>query len=335
MKPALALMLSLAALPAGACDLCAVYRAGDTRAGNRPGWVFSLAEQFIPYRTAQIEGEEVKPDFAEHVDSSITHLVAGYNVTARFGVSLNLPLTHLQFQRMDVRYSRTGPLAFYTESGVESGLGDLALIGRGTLLNARGEDRGFAMDLLAGVKFPTGDPRRIRDEVDQTEIYNSRLPPGTPHDPLGHSITSVHQHTLALGSGSFDGIFGLTANGNWRRWFFKAQFQYYLRTEGEPGFTFGDEWMISGGPGAFLFQKRTRALSLQVNAVYDDMAQDEVLGQRSNRTGLTAWYLGPLLNFTWRSLNANAGVDVPLQIRNNGYQVVPDYRLHGGVSWSF
>jgi hypothetical protein len=77
-------------------------------------------------------------------------------------------------------------------------------------------------------------------------------------------------------------------------------------------------------------------LSLQINVVYDTMARDELLGRPSNRTGLTAWYLGPLLNVTWGShLSTNAGIDLPLRIANNGFQSVPDYRLHGGVSLSF
>jgi hypothetical protein len=29
------------------------------------------------------------------------------------------------------------------------------------------------------------------------------------------------------------------------------------------------------------------------------MARDQILDQPSDRTGLTAWYMGPLLTFTW------------------------------------
>ena len=28
-------------------------------------------------------------------------------------------------------------------------------------------------------------------------------------------------------------------------------------------------------------------------------------------------------------------IDLPLRIANNGFQNVPDYRLHGGLSWRF
>jgi hypothetical protein len=33
--------------------------------------------------------------------------------------------------------------------------------------------------------------------------------------------------------------------------------------------------------------------------------------------------------------SANAGVDVPLSIDNRGFQSVPDFRLHGEISWRF
>jgi hypothetical protein len=78
------------------------------------------------------------------------------------------------------------------------------------------------------------------------------------------------------------------------------------------------------------------ALSLQANAVYDWMARDELLGQVSDRTGLTVWFLGPLLSFTWGTrLSITAEVDLPLQIANNGFQSVPAYRVEGGISYRF
>jgi hypothetical protein len=330
------LLLILATQAGQACELCAIYSAGNALGESGNGLSFALSEQFIPYRTSQLDGEEVQDPNKSYVDSSITHLVPGYNFSPRFGVSLNLPLTYLDFKRSDVRYSLVAPPVFFTEKGTELGLGDVSLIGRVTVFQKREMNYGLFVNLLAGVKFPTGDADRLNDEVEQSKIFQAFLPPGTPHDPLGHSISSVHQHNLALGSGSYDGVFGLTVNSRWQRWFLNAQFQYYLRTEGEAGFQYGDELAVSGGPGGFLLLNRWYTLSLQVNAVYDTMARDELLGQPSDRTGSTAWYLGPLLNFTWGDhFSANAGVDVPLRIENNGFQSVADYRVHGGFSWRF
>jgi hypothetical protein len=141
---------------------------------------------------------------------------------------------------------------------------------------------------------------------------------------------------LALGSGSYDGVFGLTANARWKRWFLNGQFQYYLRTKGEAGFKYGDELIVSGGPGAYVFFGDSWTLSLQLNALYDTMARDELIGQVSNRTGQTAWYMGPFLAATFgEHFSANAGVDVPLRIANNGFQSVADCELRAGISVRF
>jgi hypothetical protein len=122
---------------------------------------------------------------------------------------------------------------------------------RFTVFQSQTMQQGLTVNLLGAVKFPTGDASRLDDEVMQSEIFQSLLPPGTPHDPLGHSISSVHQHMLALGSGSYDGVFGLTENARWRRWFLNGQLQYYLRTTGEAGFRYGDELLISGARERF------------------------------------------------------------------------------------
>ena len=336
MKQTFGLLVGLVVSSATACDLCAIYRAGDARGETSLGPIFIVAEQYIPYRTSQVDGRVVYPRNPSYVDSSITHLVGGYSISSRFGVSLNVPLTHLSYRRTDLEYSLTAPPRLFTEQGKEFGLGDFSVIGRFNLLQKTSMTHGYAVNLLAGVKFPTGNSDRLQVEVDQARIYQELLPPNTPHDPLGHSISSVHQHDLALGSGSYDGVFGLTASGRWKRAFLNGQAQYYLRTQGEAGFQYGNEVIVSGGPGYYLLLGESYTVSLQANAVFDSMARDRILGERSNQTGMTAWYLGPLVSFTWgERLNVNAGIDLPLSIENNGYQSVPDFRLYGGFSWRF
>ena len=336
MKFILFLLVFAGATVAKSCDLCAVYRAADAKGETGAGFGVTIAEQYIPYRTSQVNGEEVDPANPDWVDSSVTHFVFGYNVSSRFGLSLNVPLVSQQFKRTDLEYSLTAPPVIFTEQATETGLGDMSLIGRFAVFQKMEMEYGLVVNVLGGVKFPTGNDERLDDEIEQTEIYTELLPPGTPHDPLSHSISSVHQHNISPGSGSYDGIFGITLSGNWQRLFLNAQFQYYLRTEGRSGFKYGNELMISGGPGVFILLNKSYTLSLQAFALYDDMSEDELLGVRSTATGLTAWYLGPLVNFTWGShLSANIGVDLPLSIENNGYQSVPNYRLHGGVSWRF
>ena len=78
------------------------------------------------------------------------------------------------------------------------------------------------------------------------------------------------------------------------------------------------------------------SLSLQALAVYDDMQPDTVLGRENLNTGMEAFYVGPLVNLSiGEHFSANVGVDLPVEIDNQGLQNVPDWRLHGGLSWRF
>jgi hypothetical protein len=178
--------------------------------------------------------------------------------------------------------------------------------------------------VLAGVKFPTGNTDRLTDEADEARAHGHR------------AVSGVHQSDLTLGSGSFDGIFGLTVNGRWQRFFCNVLAQYYLRTEGESTYTYSDEVMVSGGPGAYLLLHKRYTLSLQANAGYESRGRDTLFGVPSDDTGMTGWFLGPQIGFTWGlHFSATVAVDVPLAIYNNGFQNVADYRIHGGLTWRF
>ncbi len=311
-----------------ACDLCAVYNKETVPGESTSGFSFGIAQQFIPYRTVQLNDQKLPPSVLDDlfVDSSMTHLVPTWNFTDRFGVSANLPIVHKHFKRLQLTSA-----GIASESGTEAGIGDLALIGRATVLKVNDGKGSFSLNLLAGVKFPTGDADRVEEEVRVTRELD--LIYGTGHQ---HAISGVHLRDLALGSGSFDGVFGVTANARMDQFFFNVQFQYYLRTPGEAGYEYGDEWMVSGGPGVFLISKKPLSLGLQFVAVYDVMFSDRVLGRVNRNTGMDAAYVGPQFNLAMgRQFSANAGIDLPLQIRNNGLQNVPDYRLHVGINFSF
>ena len=316
-----------------ACDLCAIYRATNARGESSSGFLFTLSQQFIDDGTFQLNGKpfhdpRVDPRFEQsYLDTSITHLVPTYNFSEQFGVSLNLPIIYRSFRRVQ---QVTGNPELEDETGTVFGLGDISLVGRWTPLHISRMKYSIVGSLFAGVKFPTGDTERLDQEVEQEEQLRADF--GVGHN---HPFGGIHQHDLTLGSGSFDGVFGGAVTLRWDRWFLSSQGQYYLRTEANQ-YEFGDEIVISGGPGVYILSNVGSTLTLQANAVYDTMASDTVLGLKSTETGWTGWFLGPQLNFTWGDhFSANAGVDLPLHIINNGFQTVPDYRIHGGVSWRF
>jgi hypothetical protein len=332
--PVALLVFSALAASSPACELCAIYGASTARGENGSGFVFTLAEQYVAQGTPQFESEpyELSKDY---LNSSYLHIVPTYNFSERFGVSLNLPYIHRDFRRTDLRFSSSG-ITSSVEEGTESGIGDLAAVLRLTVFKKQEMAWGVSVNVMAGVKFPTGNTDPIKDEVDQVRIYNELVGPGHFHDALGVMSSGVHQSMISLGSGSYDGVFGLTANSRWDRWFLNAQAQYYLRTEGESGYTFGNEMIFSTAPGAYLLLSKTHTLSLAANVVYDSEARSSLDGQKSNATGMSILYAGPQVTFTWgRHFSVQGGADIPVWIQNNGFQNVPDYRAYGGLTWRF
>jgi hypothetical protein len=325
LSPALALIACAIAsnLAACACELCAIYGATSARS-EATGPVFTVAEQYISEHRLQYHSHEVIVDNPEFLDSSITHVIGGYNLSRNLGVNLNVPIIRRDFRIYD---ADTGA---YSE-GRAQGFGDIALIGRWTPYSSQSMSRGFRVNLLAGIKAPTGDTRYLREDVAQKETLDAIY--GVGHD---HAFSAVHLHDLTLGSGSFDGIFGITATARYKRAFVTAEAQYYLRTEGESGFRFGDTVMVSGGPGAYLVLRKSFTLNLQAVARFENTEHSEYSGAISSQTGMREIYAGPQFTVTAGGhFSAQAGVDLPIDIRNSGFQVVPDYRVHGSFTWSF
>jgi len=311
--PAAVLLFAGIAATCG-CDLCAVYNSSAARGESSQGFHLTLAEQFTHSGTLQQEGSEISDPVGQYRDSSISTLVVGYNVNQRFGVSLNLPYIHRTFRRAE---------GFELEKGSESGLGDISLLGRFFPFAKTEHDYSISFSLMGGVEFPTGDSGRLREEVDDVEV------PGAP--PGG-----VHGNDLALGSGSFDGIVGAAANARWRRLFFSADAQYFIRTRGEFGYRFGNELSIFAGPGVYLLFEEENTLAMQAGFAYESKSHDRVAGAERDDGIVTSWYAAPGLIFTrGEHFSASLNVDIPLDIYNRSFQTVPDYRVRGGATWSF
>ena len=309
-----AAVVAAGVLPCSACDLCAVYNASAARGENNAGFHLSLAQQFTHSGTLQDEGEEIANPFHQYRDSSITSLLLGYNLNSRFGVTLNVPYIHRSFRRVE---------GGVVENGTESGLGDMALLARFIPFRVFEHDYSVSLGVFGGVEFPTGDSDRLQEEVNEVEV------PGAP-------ASGVHGNDLALGSGSFDGIIGMTASGRWKRLFMSVDTQYFIRTRGDFGYRFGNELAISGGPGAYILFKEDTTLALQANFSYETKSRDRIGGEKRDDGITTSWYAGPGVVFTFgEHFSATVNADLPLRIYNRSVQNVPDYRLRGGVTWAF
>ena len=310
-----AVLVGVLAQPAMGCDLCAIYSASHAQGETGRGPFAGLAEQFTHFGTVQVDGHEVDNPSRQHMDSWISQIYAGYNFTDWAGVQLNLPVIYRYYKRPD----NLGGI----ETGTETGIGDMALLGTVSPFRKYEKDFAFKWTLLGGVKFPTGDSGRIAEELNEVE------------EPVGPP-SGIHGHDLALGSGSFDGIVGSGIYTRWHRAFFSASVQYAIRSTGDFDYRYANDLTWFGGPGYTLILKDEYTLSLELLVSGEYKGKDTFRGEPAEDTAITSVYLGPQVNFTCgENLSAFLGIDLPMSVNNSSLQTIADYRVRGGLTWRF
>src|ERR1043166_9178799 len=123
----LALIVAASLTNVRACDLCGCYtpqlntmpQMNYTLLPWARGWYGAVGEQFTRFGTLQLDGEEVANPTGQYLNSSITQLVSGYQITSRFALQINVPLIYREFKR---------PEGFEIQQGTVSGLGDMSLL---------------------------------------------------------------------------------------------------------------------------------------------------------------------------------------------------------------
>lgn len=338
---------------ADACDLCGCYtpqldamsQVTDASefgqawpaARKRTGWLdrtyFAVAEQFTYFGSLQLDGQEVDNSTGQHLDSSITQLVAGYSFTSRFALQINIPLIYRSFER---------PEGFEIDRGTESGLGDISLLGKfvvfhketggtSTLkfddpknphIESREPNLTVSALLLGGVKFPTGGTSRLKEEFNEVEV------PGAPE-------SGIHGHDLTLGSGSYDAIIGGQFSLRYKSFFVLADTQFALRSAGAHQYHFANDLSWSGGPGYYFVRSRKAIVGLQLVCSGEHKGLDRFQGNAAEDTGITSVFLGPHVVAFFGRVSGELAVELPVSIDNTALQVVPDYRLRGSVAIRF
>jgi len=319
----------LPAAAASACDICSVYTLLEARE-MALGLYAGVSEQYSDFGTLMLDGREVDNEDGQSLDSSITQVVVGYEIDRRWGIQVNVPLIQRSFRR---------PEGGELESGTESGLGDVSATAHWRVFERYGTDA-FVVDLLGGVKLPTGNSDRLAEELAEGHDHGDEGEAGDEgHDEEGdhgHEASGIHGHDLALGSGSVDGLVGVSAHWSHGRLFSRARIQYAIRSEGDFDFRYGNDLTWNVEPGVFLLLEHDRTLSLGVSISGEHKGEDSLAGNEQDDTAIDTLYAGPSLAFSWRSkLYAEAAYDLPVSQDNSGLQLVPDSRLRAAVTWRF
>jgi hypothetical protein len=287
-----------------ACDICVIYGAMEAQGGSGRGFFGGVAEQYTHFGTFQSGGHDATNPDGEWLNSLNSQVSVGYNFHDQFGLQFNLPVIYRD-------YGKTGAY------GSEAGIGDVSFIGNVRLYEKLTETATFRWTALGGIKFPTGN--------------TDKLNPAVPDFAAG-----IGGHDLTLGSGSYDGLAGTGFYARWKQLFLTGAMQYAIRTEGDFGYQFANDWVWYGGPGVYLVMGDKYTLALQAVVSGESKGEDTINGVSTSDTAITSVYLGPQINFTWSDrLSVQIAADLPVSIASSGEQIVPDYRIRAALTWRF
>lgn len=293
-----------------ACDTCAVYFADGA---DRPGFTLSTAHQFTRLGSLWQDDRKLGNPAHQYVDSHITQLAIGYSRGGPWHAQFTLPYISRSYLRPD--HARI-------ERGREHGLGDATLAGRYRLWRTTGADGAqFEFNVLGGVEFGTGDSDRLEPA---DHVHHHHVPSG------------IHEHDLALGSGSTDWLLGADAGWKRGRLFARVHAQHKLRRPGAFAYRLADETTWEFGAGGYVVLTHQHSLALQALFTTDHKGLDRLAGVSQTDTGASVRYLGVRVTGTLgRHLAADAALELPVRIRTSGTMVVPDYRIRAAFNWRF
>jgi hypothetical protein len=332
------LIFALIILPVAtqACDLCGCFtpqlNTMPKEEMSPTGFYAAVAEQFTHFGTVQFDDREIANPSGQRLESSITQFLIGYDINERFALQVNAPLIYRDFRR---------PEGFAIDEGTESGLGDISLLARAVVWHfASAGYREFKVEgknpiaiehepdctasliALAGIKFPTGDTSRLKEEFHEVEI------PGAPE-------SAIHGHDLTLGTGSYDGIFGGQASLRYKNFFAEANGQFTLRGDGAHSYHFANDVTWSGGPGYYVVRKPHAVVGCQCAVSGENKDVDRFQGRPAEDTGVTSVFIGPRIIASHDRISGELAAEFPVLMNTTALQVVPDYRLRASfaISW--
>jgi len=332
----LVIALTFFPLATRACDLCGCYtpqvESMPKEKVSITGVYTAIAEQFTLFVSLQFDDREVANPTGQRLESSITQFVAGYGINDRLALQFNAPFIYRDFRR---------PEGFGIDEGSVSGIGDVSLLSKAVVWHfASAERREFNVEgknpiaiehepdctcsivALAGVKFPTGDSSRLKEEFHEVEI------PGAPE-------SGIHGHDLTLGTGSYDGIFGAQSSLRYKNFFGEANGQFTLRGDGRHDYHFANDLTWSAGPGYYLLRKRDTLVGCQCVVSGESKDVDRFQGRAAEDTGVTSVFVGPRIIASYDQISGELAAEFPVLMNTTAFQAVPDYRLRASIAVSW
>jgi hypothetical protein len=307
-----------------ACDLCALYTARNASSSPENSFNLTVNNRFTAYRGTARQFAPLGNTFLteQKLDSTIVQFLGSWQANREMSVQLSLPFIYRDYERLEAGRMR---------SGKEYGFGDLSALLSYQPIDYRYQDLRLVVRVYGGIKLPTGDDDRLKEEKDEDASRDlTQLLHGTPNGNL------VDGADLALGSGSYDFPLGVSIHLEKERLFLNADLQVHLRTEGSSDFQYGNGLFFSLRPGTYLLLKHDYALSIAADLNGDFKDKDHLDGETLDGSAENLLFLGPDLRLdAAERFTAFLAWHFVLKDDNQETGVQPARRILAGISYRF
>lgn len=327
----LALVLSSAFIfnsnPSFACDLCSLNNTHNQEKLAAGRFSINLNQQFTEYSTIQMQSKKIANEHDQYLHSSITQFSFNYAPSDLLTLEMSLPFIDRSYRRLEDDLGKKGSA---------SGLGDLSLLLRVNAFENSNNTFSNFIQFFGGIKLPTGDSQRLKEEQEEGHHHEDEEE-DEDHDEHEHDhVSVVHGHDLALGSGSWDIPFGLTARAQHDQIFVQAKVEYTIRNQGDYNYRYANDLHIGISPGIYLMSSHQNNLAFKLNLNAEHKTNDVNAGVKADDTAFRNIFFGPEISGVINNKVAlSLALDLPLDSNNSQTQIVADYRIKAGVSLKF
>lgn len=295
-------LLFVSPFTAFACDYCSIYTQLEARHLNRNTLNLGATINLLGYSKTRLDGNSYQPGANQNHKISVVELEAAYDFNDRFSLQLDVPFIFQDHKRLvDDAF----------ESASDEGIGDVALYGFLTAVDSNKEDTTFLLQFVTGVKGPTGSTDSL-SEVPDAHLKN----------------TGIYGSDLTLGTGSFDVPFALLVKGSIHRVTLGGELQYDLRTKGDFGYQYANDFRWDGWIGHLFTLEGDTTLEprIHLNGLVKD--HDSRYGNDILDSGQSFMNIGPQMVVHFgKQFDLSVEVDAPVSYDNDGLQSVVDHRV--------
>ncbi|MBX7143209.1 MAG: hypothetical protein K1X79_02040 [Oligoflexia bacterium] len=325
---AIIFLSSLICRPASsiACDTCALSQVEATQELGAGEFNISLAQQLTHADRLRMEGKYFASEHKEEIVSSTSTISVGAGLTDDLRLETKLPFLYRYYRQMGMDG---------VDPHSESGLGDISFLLRSRHHLWKGDDGRVCASLFAGIKLPTGDTDKLRqEEVPSEDMHINSIM--LRHGDEEHMLSAVHEHDIALGSGSIDFPIGASVRADWGRLGAGTEAQYTFRNRGDYGYRYGDDLQLSAWLGGTLNTDSATITRLGARLSYDHKNSDRRYGTEEESTASNVVYVGPEFELAHAGkLDLRAGVEFPIVEDAAGLQLVPSTRTRISLAYRF